>query len=104
MYYIRALIYDLLSWCLYVLVLEALRSVLVKLGKYMRLHTKTVETRRDKNEVRYSIVLNSIHINLFYNCMKNARLISKYNCFCQKRDKLKLRFELFSCIPKKLAY
>ena len=34
MYYIRALIYDFLSGFLYVLVLEALRSVLETLGKY----------------------------------------------------------------------
>ena len=42
MYYIRALIYDFLSGFLYVLVLEALRSVLETLRKYMHVHSKNV--------------------------------------------------------------
>ena len=42
MYYIRALIYDFLSVFLYVLVLEALRSVLETLKKYTHVHSKNV--------------------------------------------------------------
>ena len=64
MYYIRALIYDFLYWCLYGLVLEALRSVLETLRKYTHTHTKNVclrrKIKRDKNEVRFSIVTNEI--------------------------------------------
>ena len=70
-------------------------------------HQNRVMNKRNKvgqNKVRYSIVLNSIQINLFCNCMKNVRLISKYNCVCQKRDKLQLQLELVFCIPIKFAY
>ena len=42
MYYIKALIYDFLSGFLYVLVLEALRSVLETLRKYTHVHSKNV--------------------------------------------------------------
>ena len=42
MYYIRALIYDFLYWCLYGIVLEALRSVLETLRKYTHVHTKNL--------------------------------------------------------------
>ena len=42
MYYIRALIYDFLSGFLYVLVLEALRSVLETLRKNTHVHSINV--------------------------------------------------------------
>ena len=66
MYYIRALIYDFLSRCLYVLVLEALRSVLETLRKYTHIYTSKTCNKQEKNkanryEVRFSIVTNNIY-------------------------------------------
>ena len=44
----RALIYDFLYWCLYGLVLEALRSVLETLRKYTHAHTKKTCVKQEK--------------------------------------------------------
>ena len=59
--------------------------MLVTLRKYICVYKpkpcdKQEKQDGTKNEVRYSIVLNSIQINLFCNCMKKVRLTSKYNC------------------------